>query len=220
MPDPTTATPLAPTPPAGMTAKSEMAEILKIKDRSERDMHKLGGHYNNIVDYKLAEAAGFKSAREFLTAELKDDSGLSQPNLTRYGAVAKNFTEDETALFGVGKLELYIVYRKSAGAEGLRPGDARIAVPDKAGGTSVMPLGQCTANDLRAALRLKRTPQQLPEDVAKAVDKLQAALVAVLGADHPAAAVKGRTKGTEGVIDIDGVPLDHLPAVLEALQKA
>ena len=50
----------------------------------------MGESYNHIVAKKLAEKAGFKDARDYLSKHVAD---LSQSALTIYGAVAAEFSE-------------------------------------------------------------------------------------------------------------------------------
>jgi len=74
--------------------------------------HRMGQLYNYVVDKKLAEQQGFKDAPTYFSQKLVD---LSSSSLRRYGAVAKNFSEEVAVRFGVTCLYLLLTYKEAAG---------------------------------------------------------------------------------------------------------
>src|SRR5438067_382482 len=80
-----------------LTLEGEKQAILDLKDRGEDEHWQIGRHYNNIVDGKLAEKAGFGHAREFFARELKE---IPQSTLSLYGAVAHSFSEAQARKYG------------------------------------------------------------------------------------------------------------------------
>ena len=77
---------------ADLTLNGEKQAIVDLLARGEDAHCEMGVHYNNIVDNKLAEQAGYATAQKFFAKEIAE---VSQASLGEYGAVAKTCSEDE-----------------------------------------------------------------------------------------------------------------------------
>src|SRR5205823_4009287 len=103
---------------ARAAASQELSErcihLRQLVAANNTNFHTIGVEYNYIVDNKLAEKAGYKNAPEYLTQQIQE---LSRSTLTTYGAVARAFTAEVCAQYGVSVLILLLTYTEAAGAE-------------------------------------------------------------------------------------------------------
>jgi hypothetical protein len=182
--------------------------------------HRMGQIYNYIVEKKLAEKAGYKDARDYLSKHLAD---LSQSALSMYGAVAEEFSEPVARRFGVTCLSLLLSYKEAADLElnPEEPGSTPIEVPDKKGQVATKPFSECSVEEMRQALRRKRKPassKPLPPE-AEARAEQYAAAVAVHFPKGKGTRVKVLVRNEKGkaVLDFKGIPLDQVRQLLEAL---
>lgn len=81
-----------------MSLADVLVAFLALVTGENSNHHHMGQLYNYVLDNMLAEAAGYKSALDFFTAQVKD---LSRATLVSYGAVARSFTEGVATQFGV-----------------------------------------------------------------------------------------------------------------------
>lgn len=203
-----------------MSLATEEAAILAITGDDDVEHHRVGVHYNNIVDNDLAPKAGYRTSRDYFASLVKKRKGLSQSTLSLYGAIARTFTEDQTAAFGVSILGKFLTYMKLAKYSPDFFSQSVVRVPRADGSFEEKPLRQCTDADMRAALRALRAPAHpLSEEDSAELDTYQAAVDEVLGADHPST-IKAHSGNEETTVDFDGFPLKRLPAVFAALDAA
>ncbi|SEL45238.1 hypothetical protein SAMN05444354_10679 [Stigmatella aurantiaca] len=206
--------------PEGTTLEQLRAELLELMGQENINHHRMGEIYNHIVAKKLAEKAGFTDARAYFSQHLVD---LSQSSLTMYGAVAAEFSEPVARRFGVTCLNLLLVYKGAADVEVDRdePGPTVIEVPDDKGHVTAKPFAQCSVEEMRRALRRKRTPassKPLPPEVEARAEQCSEA-VALRFPQGKGTRVKAVVRNEKGkaVMDFKGIPLDQLNLLAEAL---
>jgi hypothetical protein len=172
------------------------------------------------VEKKLAEKAGHKDAREYLSKHLAD---LSQAALTMYGAVAAEFSETVARRFGVTCLSLLLTYKEAADLElnPEEPGATPIEVPDENGHVSTQPFSGCSVEEMRRALRRKRKPASSkplpPEKVALAEQYSEAVAVRFPKGKGTRIQVLVRNQKGKAVMDFKGIPLEQVNQLGEAL---
>jgi hypothetical protein len=137
--------------------EKECQAILDLLTQEEDEHWQIGVHYNRIVDGRLAQAEGFKSAKEFFSQRL---TTISQSTLSLYGAIAKAFSEELARKYGSSLLDFLIAYvrlAKTTLPQG-DPGQFTIKVPTKNGSTSSKPFADCSAAELRSAVHALYPP--------------------------------------------------------------
>ena len=157
--------------PEGATLEQILDEMIGLQGAESANHHRMGQLYNYVVEKKLAEGAGHKDAPTFFRQKLVD---VSPATLSRYGAVARNFSEPVAIRFGVTCLSLLLSYEEAADLKvnHEEPGPTVIEVPDPNGAVTPKLFSACSVEDMRKALKLKRKPtssKPVPaEDVALA----------------------------------------------------
>jgi hypothetical protein len=219
---------------AQLTAEDEWQKIVALAGDDDLEKHQIGVAYNRIVDEKLAQSAGFKSAKEFFDSKLAEaakngptEQGLklrelSRATLSAYGNLAKAFSAHDFSEHGFNRLLLLQRCRKAGSIDPtLPPGLVRLQVPEADGSVGGRAFGDCSVRDLRAALRLLRgsAAERLSDADEATLDALNQAVDSVLGADQPGN-VRATFRGEQVTIAIDGVPLTRLRATLQAMINA
>ncbi len=92
---------------ASSELEKECQAILDLLTQEEDEHWQIGVHYNRIVDGRLAQANGFKSAKEFFSQRI---ATISQTALSIYGSIAKTFSEEAAKKYGSTRLDSLIVY--------------------------------------------------------------------------------------------------------------
>jgi hypothetical protein len=204
--------------PEGTTLEQVRSELFHLMAQENLNHHRMGQLYNYTVENKLAEKAGFKDARDFLSQRLAD---LSQASLSMYGAVAKVFSAPVSRRFGVTCLHLLLIYAKATNLEVNRaePGNHVIEVPDEKGQVSPLPFGSCSVEQMRRALQRKRKPastKPLPPEAEALAEQYSEA---VTGRFPKGARVKVLVRNQRGkaVLDFKGIPLEQVNQLVEAL---
>jgi hypothetical protein len=173
--------------------------------------------YNYTVDNKVAEKEGFASAQEFFSQNFRE---LAQATLSRYGAVARQFTEESCRKHGVAKLATLSTYAKVADVQ-LASGDVGtmlIDVPQEDGGVEQKPFAECNLEELKQALKHKRKPSKAtmsPPDAAR-VDFMRESFSRHF-AQGARVQLKTSVQGGKTLLTIQGVPLDDMEKLAEAL---
>ena len=206
--------------PEGTTLEQLGAELRQLFAQENTNHHRMGEIYNYIVEKKLAEKAGYKDARDYLSKNLAD---LSQATLTRYGAVAAEFSEPVARRFGVTCLDLLLSYTEAADVEVNReePGPTAIEVPDEKGHVTPKPFSECSVDEMRRALQRKRKPASSKPLPAEAEARAEQYSEAVAGrfpkGQGTRVKVALRNQKGKAVLDIKGIPLEQVGQLAEAL---
>lgn len=203
----------------GMTLDQVRVELLSLMADESGNHHRMGLLYNYTVRQRLAEKAGFKDAREFLSKHLAE---LSQASLSMYGAVAEGFSEAVTRRFGVTSLYLLLIYKEAANVEVNHedPSGTLIQVPQADGQVSAQPFSECSVDQMRKALQLKRKPgssQPVPPEATARAEQLQAAVTARFAKGVPVKVTARNYKG-KALLDIKGIPWEQVEQLIQALK--
>jgi hypothetical protein len=206
--------------PEGMTLQQVHTEMLGLMAQEHTNHHRMGLLYNYVVDRKLAEKAGFKDARDFVTKHL---ANLSQSALSMYGAVAAAFSEPVTRRYGVTCLHLLLIYKEAVDLEvnHADPGNTPIEVPDAGGQLATKPFGTCNVEEMRRALQRKRKPASTRPLPAETLALAEQYSEAVTGHFPQGVRVKVAVRNQKGkaVLDFKGIPVEQVSALIEALKK-
>lgn len=179
--------------------------------------HQIGTLYNQVVDRRLAEIAGFKSSQEFFSKNVKT---LSQSTLSNYGTVARNFTEAICTQYGMANLRELLRYVEASGAFlPMDPGPMSIEVPQDDEKVVVKTFAECSVDEVERATRAKRATPMVKVPV-----KDQARLLfladSVLNQFKGVAEVRfsSRSKGGKTLVNLQDVPMTELGRLTQALQ--
>ncbi|KFE67279.1 hypothetical protein [Hyalangium minutum] len=206
--------------PDDITLEQLGSELRQLFAQENSNHHRMGEIYNHIVEKKLAEAAGYKDSTEYFRKELAD---LSVASLKMYGAVAESFSEPVARRFGVTCLSVLLTYAEATGLElnHEEPGPTPIEVPDEHGNVAVQPFGACSVDQMRRALQRKRRPTSTkplpPEKVALAEQYSAAVAQRFPKGKGTQLKVKLRNQKGKAVLDIQGIPLEQILQLVEAL---
>jgi hypothetical protein len=201
----------------GWTLEQARDSILAHLKEGNAGHYTIGCLYNHVVDNKLAEEKKYESAQAYFSQHVQE---LSQSTLTRYGAVAREFTEEACRAHGVMKLHTLRAYAKEAklqlSAGGL---DAvPIDVPREGEAVARKPFAECSLEELRQAVKHKREPSRatLP-----ATDAARIQFMRDCFSRHFAKGVRVELKTSvqrgKTLLTIQGVPLDDMERLMEAL---
>ena len=204
--------------PEGMTLEQSLVAFLGMMAQESINHHHMGQLYNHVVKKKLPEAAGYKSAQEWFSQHLAD---LSRSALINYGAVAEVFSEDVSRRFGMSCLLLLLRYEKATELELDRqePGNTVIEVPGANGQVQAKPFSQCSVEEMRRALQLKRKPgssKPLPEGAVELGERYHAAVKALFPKVTTVEVQVRNIKG-KAVVDFQGIPLEQVNRLTEML---
>jgi hypothetical protein len=193
--------------------------IVTLAKESSKQQHEIGRLYNHAVDNKLAELAGYPSAREYFSQNVKV---LSQATLSAYGTVAKRFTAQHCTQYGMFNLRALISYAQAANVllGGEDPGAVIIDVPQEDGSLQQQLFIDCSLDEVERAARAKRLPPpaQLPVSDRARLLFLSASLDKHF---QPVAPVRltSRVQKGQTLLNLEGVPLTALTLLLTALQE-
>ena len=200
-----------------LTLEQVRSSILTYLEQGNAGHYGIGRLYNHTVENKLAEKNGYESAQQFFSQHIKT---LSQATLSRYGAVAREFTEETCKKYGVTNLTTLRTYVAAADIQPTSgdPGATPIDVPQEDGRVVQKPFADCTMEELKLAVKSKRKPSRaaMPATDAARIDYMRASI-----SRHftQGARVQFKTnhKGGKTFLTIQGVPLEDVERLTEAL---
>jgi hypothetical protein len=179
--------------------------------------HQIGTLYNQVVDRRLAEISGYKSAQVFFSQNVK---ALSKATLSNYGTVARSFTEAICTQYGMANLRELIRYVEATGTFlPTDPGPVSLEVPQDDGKVVTKPFSDCSVEEVERATRAKRAPP-----VARVPVKDQARLLfladSIENQFEGVAIVRfsSRSKAGKTFINLQDVPMTELGRLTQALQ--
>jgi hypothetical protein len=201
-----------------LTLQQALDSIHEYLEQGNAGHYKIGQLYNHIVDNELAEKNKYESAQQFFSQHVK---ALSQATLSRYGAVARNFTEEACTKYGVTNLSALRTYAAVADLqpESGDPGPTPIDVPQKGGGLVVRKLfSECSVEELKLAVKNKRQPSRAPMPMPDAA-RIKLMRESLLRYFAKGARVQLKTSVQRGntLVTIQGVPLAEMERLMEAL---
>jgi len=156
--------PLSPLPPP--TPKPHDLTLDQLRDtiiqcllQGSAGHYRIGRLYNHIVLCRRAVDEGYPTTREYFRRHVRV---LSHRSLTVFGAVARTFDQAVCEKYGMANLGALLEYERSRWGHVLgvprEPGDVPIEIPRRGGLTLTKPFADCTAEDLRQAVRARRAP--------------------------------------------------------------
>ncbi|PTL81929.1 hypothetical protein [Vitiosangium sp. GDMCC 1.1324] len=179
--------------------------------------YNIGRLYNHTVNNKLAEKNGHESAQAYFSQHIQD---LSQATLSRYGAVAREFTEEACRNYGVMKLTTLRTYAQVADIQFQAgdPGSTPIDVPGEGGAVAQKPFSECSLEELKQAVKHKRQPSRASMPAA---DTARIEFMRECFSRHFAQGARVQLKtsvqGGKTLLTIQGVPLNDVERLMEAL---
>lgn len=176
----------------------------------------IGRLYNYTVSTQLAEKNGYSSAQAFFSQNFKE---LAQSTLSRYGAVARQFTEEACKTYGVAKLASLSAYANLTDLELAHNdlGSLPIDVPQEGGAVTQKTFDECSLDDLLKALKNKRKPQKpMPATDTARVNLMQESFARHFekGAHVQ---LKANVQNGKTRLTIQGVPVDDVERLVKAL---
>jgi len=204
--------------PEGMTLEQVRQAMLALMAQENTNHYQMGQLYNHVKNQELAEKAGYKDARAWVSEHLAD---LSQSALSMYGAVADGFSEQVARRFGVTCLYLLLTYTEAADLElnHEEPGSTVIEVPNAHGQVAAKPFSQCSVEEMRKALLRRRKPassKPVPPEVLALADQYREAMAS----RFPKGVlfkVQVRNQKGKAVLDFKGIPAEQVAKLIEAL---
>lgn len=200
-----------------LTLEQVLDSILSYLAQGNAGLYGIGRLYNHTVDNKLAEKNGYESAQQFFSQHIK---ALSQSTLSRYGAVAREFTEEACKKYGVMNLTTLRTYVAAADIQPTSgdPGATPIDVPQEDGRVVQKPFADCTMEELKRAVKSKRQPSRatMPATDAARIDYMRESLSRHF-AQGARVQFKTKLKGGKTFLTIQGVPLEEVERLTEAL---
>lgn len=183
-----------------------------------KNHYRIGQQYNLVVDKKMAQMGGYKTAQDFFAKEVKE---ISQTVLSTCGTVARAFNEKACSRHSVYHLYALITYGKLAGLKLSKdePGPTPIDVPKADGTTEQKPFSECTVEELKAATQHKRIKAQppLPEEVLARIQKLRDCITASFPEESSRTRLTSRTLEDKTYFTVKDVLVEDAEALLEAL---
>lgn len=181
--------------------------------------YQIGQYYNYIVEKGLAEANGYKSARDFFSKKVK---ALSQATLSAYGTVARSFPETVATQYGMFNLRALLTYADASGTvvPAGDPGPMIIDVPQEDETVKKTPFADCTVDDIERATRARRNPPrpQIPTpDAARILfikESFKRHFTGVADISLTSRNEEGKT-----LVNVQNVPLSELTRLVTALQE-
>ncbi|PTL80641.1 hypothetical protein [Vitiosangium sp. GDMCC 1.1324] len=200
-----------------LTLEQVRDSIINYLEQGNSGHYNIGRLYNHTVDHKLAEKNGYENAQAFFNQHIK---ALSQAMLTRYGAVARQFTEEACRKYGVTNLLALRAYAVAANIQPTSgdPGPTPIDVPQEGGNPVQKSFSECSVAELKLAVKHKRAPSRANVPTA---DSARVEFIRESFARHFAqrarVQLKTSVQGGETVLTIQGVPLKEVDRLMEAL---
>lgn len=200
-----------------LTLEQARVSILDYLQQGNAGQYNIGRIYNHIMDRSLAKKNGYESTEAFFNQHFKT---LSQAQLTRYGVVARKFTEEACRSYGVTNLTALRTYALAANIKPASgdPGPTPIDVPQEGGGIVQKPFSECSVAELTLAARKKKASSRatVPADEEARVEFMRDSLERHFG-ENTRVQLKASVQGGETFLTIQGVPFNQVDRLMEAL---
>ena len=192
--------------------------IRQILAQETINQHRIGELYNYVVAHNLAKGAGYDNALDYFADHVQE---LPRSSLMRYSTVAKDFTAEVCAQYGITCLSQLLTYEEAAKIKVNKgePGLTEIEVPDENGTVEKKAFASCTTEDMRKAILRKRKPassEPIPEDQAALIQKYRSKLAHHFGTQTRVAVVARNHKG-KVLLSLKDIPLEQMEKLTEAL---
>jgi hypothetical protein len=203
-------------PYQGLTLPQVLVTMRQLVKDESLNHFLMGQLYNYVVDSNLLKGTKYKNASDFFTDNIQE---VSKATLLAYGAVARVFSQEVCAQFGITRLRLLLTYKVAAKIElnTADPGGTFIMVPLKDGEVKPKLFADCGVEDLRKALANLRSPAEpMPAEDVALVDRYREAITGRFSKDTPVR-VQLRSHDGKAVVDFKGIPLSQVHMLTEAL---
>lgn len=205
-------------PYQGLTAGQVLTTMRQLVKDESLNNFLMGQLYNYVVDSNLLKGTQHKSPVDFFTSNIQE---VSKATLLACGAVARVFTQEVCAQFGITRLKLLLTYKAAAQIElnAAEPGGTFIMVPAKDGEVKPKLFASCGVEDLRKALAHLRTAtdnEPMPAEDVALVDQYREVVTSRFSKDTPVR-VQLRSHQGKAVVDFKGIPLSEVDKLTEAL---
>lgn len=201
-----------------LTLEQARASIASYLEQGNAGQYNIGRIYNYLVKRNLATKNGYESTEAFFNQHFK---ALSQSMLTRYGTVARKFTEEACGKYGVTNLLALRNYAATANIQIASgdPGPTLIDVPQEGGGIERKPFSKCSVEELKLASKQKRAPSRatVPADEETHVERMRKSIDHHFGEDSQVK-IKASVQDGETLLTIQGVPFKQVDRLMEALK--
>jgi hypothetical protein len=201
-----------------MTLEQATATMNGLVRQGSTAAHQIGTLYNHVVQRKLAELAGYRSAQEYFSKHVK---ALSKSTLINYGMVARSFSEEVCTQYGVYHLRALLRYTEATGAvPGADPGALVIDVPQENNTVAKKPFAECSVDEMERATRAKKAPPVVSVPIP---DRARLLFMedSLFRSFQGIAEVRFSTQSQEGrtLLNLQGVPMSEVPRLILALQQ-
>ncbi len=204
--------------PQGMTLEQVRVAFLRLLEEETNNHYRMGLLYNYVVDKRLAEQAKYKDALDYFSKNIQQ---IARTTLVTYGAVARNFSAEVCTEHGVTRLSLLLAYENATDsqADHAEPGGTFIQVPGDNGGIQHKLFADCSVEDMRQALQLKRKPssaEPIPAEQMAVVEQYQKSITGRFAKGTPVKVTARRHKG-QVYISFKDIPLAQVGKLTEVL---
>jgi hypothetical protein len=205
-------------PYQGLTLPQVLVTMRQLTKDESLNHFLMGQLYNYVLDSQLLTGTNHKTAADFFSQNIEE---VSRAALVMYGTVARNFTQEACAQFGITRLRLLLTYKVAAKLElnAADPGPTPIQVPDGSGGVKPKPFADCGVEELRKALAHLRKPagdEPVSAETLALVDGYREAVVSRFAQGTPVR-VQLRTYQGKVLVDFAGIPVEQVDKLTEAL---
>jgi hypothetical protein len=201
-----------------MNLHQNLEALRELAAQQNLNHFRIGLLYNHIVDNNLAEKEAKKNAKEWFSENVKT---LSQAVLSLCGAVARAFTESACERYGVYNLSALLAYAKASQFKppADEPGPTPIAVPQKDGSVVEKPFAKCTVDELRLAVKRKRSALPVPpsEQEQARIQALRDSIARYFSETSSRTRVNSRVYMSTAYVTLQDVPVSELEKLAEAL---
>jgi hypothetical protein len=211
--------PTTPTNPyQGLTKEQVITTMLQLQADEERNPFLMGQLYNYVAGSQLLKSTQYNTPMDFFCDKIQ---GISRTALPRYGAVAREFSQEVIARFGITRLELLLAYKQGSKItlNSSEPGSTFIVVPQDNGDLKPKLFADCSTRELRKAMEHLRSPSSyLPISPANRAryDWYREVILR-----HFPKGVRVLMRNHEGttLIDFEGVPLSEVNKLIAVLRE-
>lgn len=205
-------------PYQGLTREQVLDMMRELLAQETRNHFHVGLLYNYVVESDLLKGTKHKTALDFFCDNIQD---VSRSALATYGAVARDFSQEVCARFGMTRLQLLLTYKKAAKLElnHDEPGGTFILVPGENDELTPKLFANCGVEDLRKALARLRAPTESKPIPAEDRARYDQYREGVTGRFSKGSSVRVLMRNDEGkgLITFKDIPIAEVDKLVEAL---
>jgi len=205
-------------PYQGLTRDQALDMMRELFAQANLNYFHVGLLYIYVVESDLLKGTEYKTALDFFCDNIQE---VSRSALSTYGAVARDFSQEVCARFGITRLQLLITYKKAAKIElnHDEPGSTFILVPGENGDPVPKLFANCSVEELRKALAHLRSPTEskpISEEDRARYDQYRKGVTGRFPKGSPVRVLMRNSEG-KGFITFKDIPLSEVDKLVEAL---